>query len=948
MNDENYFGNENRCESDELEHYGTPRHSGRYPWGSGDNPYQRDAGFLSRVHTMREQGLTDTDIYKSMGMNSSQFRKALSLAKTQQRSADAAEAWRLHEKGYSTMAIGRRMGKNESTIRLYLDERLKERANKTRINADILKEEVDRKDYLDVSSGNEIYMGITKTRLGNALEMLKQEGYVVLNRVPFKQLGTGHNTYIRVLAKPGTTWKDVITNRDKIKFMDNVYSEDGGKTMRKIDPPVSIDSNRILVKFKEDGGADRDGLIQLRRGVDDISLGNAKYAQVRIAVDGTHYLKGMAVYSDDIPKGYDIVFNSNKSQSKGKLGAMKEMDLDNPENPFGASIKAFDDQLVRAQRHYIDKNGNEQQSALNIVNEEGDWLKWSKSLASQMLSKQYPALAKQQLDISYGNAKSEYDEISKLTNPTVKADLLNKFASQCDSDATDLQAAALPRQATKVILPFPDMKDTEIYAPHLRDGERVALIRYPHGGIFEIPELTVNNKYPEAQKVLGGNAIDAVGISPKTAVQLSGADFDGDNVIVIPIDKVKIKSSPYLEGLKDFDPKEAYPEYPGMHIMTDREKGLEMGNVSNLITDMTIKGADPKEICRAVKHSMVVIDAKKHRLNYKQSAIDNGIAELKEKYQGGANRGAATLISRSTSMDKIPEVKQKAFSKMTPEEREQYKAGKLILEPTGAMTTVRSTHKKLVRDMTPEEKERYKNGETIYSDPVWEKKLRLMDVSRMSETDDAYSLVSGTPASTTRIERIYADYANRMKALANSARAEARATENIKYDPEAKKIYSKEVESLNAKLQIAKKNDPLERKAQLMANAQCAIIFKANKDIDKEHAKRIRGVELDKARRYTGASKKRIGSPSNPITDKEWEAINKGAISPSMLRDILNNADSTRIRQLATPRSYSGLSSSRIARAKSLLNKGYSQSDVADMLDISVSTLVKSIGVENI
>lgn len=947
MSDEKYFGEDFRDESEALEHYGTPRHSGRYPWGSGDNPYQRDAGFLSRVHTMREQGLTDAEIYKSMGMNSSQFRKQLSLAKTQQRAADAAEAWRLHEKGYSTMAIGRRMGKNESTIRLYLDQRLKERANKTRTNANILKEEVNRKGYLDVSSGNELYMGIAKTRLANALEMLKQEGYEVFNRVPFKQLGTGHNTYIRVLAKSGTTWKDVMGNRDKIQFLDNVYSEDGGQTMRKVDPPVSVSSDRVLVKFKEDGGADRDGLIQLRRGVDDISLGNAKYAQVRIAVDGTHYLKGMATYSDDIPKGYDIVFNSNKSQSKGKLGAMKEMDLENPENPFGASIKSFDDQLVRAQRHYIDKNGVEQQSALNIVNEEGDWSKWSKSLASQMLSKQYPALAKQQLDISYGNAKSEYEEISKLTNPTVKANLLDKFAGQCDSDATDLQAAALPRQTTKVILPFPEMKDTEIYAPHLRDGERVALIRYPHGGIFEIPELTVNNKYPEAQKILGGNAIDAVGISPKTAVQLSGADFDGDNVIVIPIDNVKIKSSPYLEGLKNFDPKEAYPKYPGMHIMTDREKGLEMGNVSNLITDMTIKGADPKEICRAVRHSMVVIDAKKHELNYKQSAIDNGIAELKEKYQGGANRGAATLISRSTSTNKIPEQKQKPFSRMTPEERERYKAGELIYEPTGALTSIKVERRKKVRDMTPEEKERYKNGEVIREDPVWEKKERLMDVSRMSQTNDAYSLVSGTPASTTRIERIYADYANKMKELANAARAEARATADIKYDPEAKQLYSKEVESLNAKLQIAQKNDPLERKAQLLANAQVKTILKANPDMDKEHRKRINGIELDKARRYTGASKKRIGSPDNPITDKEWEAINKGAISPAKLKEILRNSDSTRIRQLATPRTYSGLSASRIARAKALLNKGYSQSDVADMLDISVSTLVKNVGIEN-
>ena len=29
-------------QNDELMHYGTPRHSGRYPWGSGDRPHQHD------------------------------------------------------------------------------------------------------------------------------------------------------------------------------------------------------------------------------------------------------------------------------------------------------------------------------------------------------------------------------------------------------------------------------------------------------------------------------------------------------------------------------------------------------------------------------------------------------------------------------------------------------------------------------------------------------------------------------------------------------------------------------------------------------------------------------------------------------------------------------------------------------------------------------------------
>lgn len=61
------------------------------------------------------------------------------------------------------------------------------------------------------------------------------------------------------------------------------------------------------------------------------------------------------------------------------------------------------------------------------------------------------------------------------------------------------------------------------------------------------------------------------------------------------------------------------------------EKQLDV--VSNLITDMTIKGATDEELCRAVKHSMVVIDAVKHKLGYKQSEIDNDIESLKKKYQ---------------------------------------------------------------------------------------------------------------------------------------------------------------------------------------------------------------------------------------------------------------------------------------------------------------------------
>lgn len=172
---------------------------------------------------------------------------------------------------------------------------------------------------------------------------------------------------------------------------------------------------------------------------------------------------------------------------------------------------------------------------------------------------------------------------------------------------------------------------------HFRDGEEVVLIRYPHGGTFEIPRLKVNNKVPDAKKTLH-NAQDAIGINAKVAERLSGADFDGDTVLVIPTSTAKIKTSKPLDGLKDFDPQRDYKAYPGMPEVKGSgfNKQQQMGNVSNLITDMTIKGATPDELARAVRHSMVIIDAEKHNLNYKQSAIDNNIAELKRNIKAEA------------------------------------------------------------------------------------------------------------------------------------------------------------------------------------------------------------------------------------------------------------------------------------------------------------------------
>lgn len=874
-------------EEDYLAHYGILRRSGRYPWGSGGPEYASNRSFLGYVEQLRKEGLSEAQIAEGFGVSTTQLRAAKSIAKNEERQSQINMAQRLKDKGMSNVAIAERMSTadkkiGESQVRALLEPGVKDRNDILLSTSNMLRDEVAQKKYVDIGTGVENHLGMSSTKLGTAVAVLTEEGYKV-QYLKVTQLGTGKQTTLKVLTAPGVTYSELSKNRDQIKQIGQ-FSEDGGRSYVRIQKPLSVDSKRVGVRYAEDGGADSDGVIHVRPGVEDVSLGGARYAQVRIAVDGTHYLKGMAMYKDDLPDGVDLVFNTNKRNTGNKLDAMKAM-KDDPDNPFGAVV-----------RQKIGPNGKVK-SAMNIVNEEGDWDTWSKSLSSQMLSKQSPALAKQQLDMVQERKKRELDEINALTNPTVKKKLLESYADDVDSSAVKLKAAALPRQSSSVILPINTLKENEIYAPNYRDGERVALVRYPHGGIFEIPELTVNNRHPQAKKALG-QARDAVGINSKVAERLSGADFDGDTVLVIPNNQKRIKTSSPLEGLKGFDPQRAYPAYEGMKRMSARTKAIEMGQVSNLITDMTIRGASTQELARAVRHSMVVIDAEKHNLDWRKSAIDNGISQLKTKYQGGPRAGASTLISRATSSVRVAERKPRPASEGGPIDRA---TGQKVYVPTGETYTNRS-------------------GKQV---------VKTFESRKLAETSNAHTLSSGTP-----IEKVYADHSNKLKALANQAR---KTSVNIKpnpYSPAAKKAYENEVSSLRTKLDIAKRNAPLERQAQLIANAVVRAKREANPDMEASDVKKIQGLALEEARARIGARKQRID-----ITPKEWAAIQAGAVSNSTLNQILANADLDRIKELATPRLQPKMTATMEARARAMVELGYTQAEIADQIGVSVSTL---------
>lgn len=737
-----------------------------------------------------------------------------------------------------------------------------------------------------------VTLGISKEKLNQALYILEMEGYPVYGGGVPQVTNPGKQTNIKVICPPGTEHKDIY-DYENVHSLTDYVSHDNGETFDTFVYPKSMDSKRLEICYAEDGGIHKDGVIELRRGVDDLSLGDSHYAQVRILVDDTKYLKGMAIYSDDLPPGVDVRFNTNKKQGTPMGDVLKNI-KDDPDNPFGSLIKAG------GQSYYIDKNGKRQLSLINKRAEEGDWGAWSDKLPSQFLSKQSLHLVKKQLGLAASDKLAEFDEICRLTNPTVKKTLLKSFADDCDAAAIHLQAAALPRQKYQVILPITSMKDNEVYAPNYKNGEQVALIRYPHGGTFEIPIVTVNNKHPEAKRVLG-NALDAIGINSRVAERLSGADFDGDTVMVIPTGgKVKITSTSPLKGLEGFDPKTSYPYKEGMKTM--RNTQTEMGKVSNLITDMTLKGATQDELARAVRHSMVVIDAEKHKLNYKQSEIDNGIASLKKKYQGHYDEdgkyheGAATLISRAKS--EISVLKRK---------------GSPIIDPKTGEQSYKEVYEEYVDKKT---------GKT---------KVRTQASTKMAETRDARTLSSGHP-----VEEAYADYANQMKSLGNRARKEMLSTGKIAYSASAKAAYQPEVDSLSAKLNVALRNAPKERQAQVIANANVAAKKKDNPDMTNAEIKKAGQQALTSARVKVGAKREPI-----KLTDKEWEAIQAGAISENKLKQIINNVNIDELRQRATPRTTTSLSSAKISKISSMNASGYSIAEIAQALGVSTSTVSK-------
>lgn len=965
----NVFGNEEEIVNDLsqlsdvgreiiLKHYGVKRKSGRYPWDPSLH-LPKNYKFIEDRDEMKKRGLSDNEIAKQMGLSTTVYRSKVTIAKEELKQYNMQRIAKLQSEGMIIDDIAKTIGTTGQTVRNYLDEiknpNKSARAQRvqTEAVAQTLEDAVKRSKYIDVGKGVEIQMGISKEKLKSGLNALVESGEYEVHNLRIAQVTDKNNsTPVKVLTKKGVERSEIYKNMDKVRPVEEFAINGDARMFQQMERPKSIGWDRVHIRYAipegqkghgtNDDGAMMDGAMFLRPGVKDLNLGKASYAQVRIAVGDTHYLKGMALYGTEemfkgIPKGTDIIFNTNKTANKTPQEVLKELKK-NPEggapidgpNPFGATVKR-QNTLVDSKGNPVykpgvkDRFGNKvpQIGSVNIVNEEGDWGSWSKALSAQFLSKQPTTVVHERLKATMKQVQDEYESIQKVTNPVIKKQLMESFVSDLESKQVHMKAAAPKGFQGHVILPVPDMKENEVYAPNYKNGEKVVLIRYPHGGRFEIPELTVNNN-SIARKMISKDSPDAIGIHPKVASKMSGADFDGDTAYVIPNNKGKFKSRDSLKELKNFDPN-MYADKPGTFTpITKRYQQTLMGVVSNLITDMTLQGAPSNEIARAVKHSMVVIDAEKHKLNYKRSAEENGIDALMKRYMTHVDKVKYGDLERynpkTRRVDKVIDP-DKLKKDLTP--------GK---EYTSASTIISRHKQSVITDgyqvEVPDPKS--KSGGTKM---VWRNKKETYLVNMVKDAN----VFLGPNA--TKTEHHYADYINELKAFKNKVDSEMSGIKMPARDPKAAKIYAEEVLSMKDKVNQVKINRIKERQAQRMAEVSSkAEIARRSEDevLKKDEISRIKQQALNKARSMVGAERTPV-----TITDDEWDAVQSNAVSGTLLKELVSFMDDSQLKSLATPRANKQMTEARKSKAKALLANGYTISQVAEALGVSSSTIGK-------
>ena len=101
---------------------------------------------------------------------------------------------------------------------------------------------------------------------------------------------------------------------------------------------------------------------------------------------------------------------------------------------------------------------------------------------------------------------------------------------------------------------------------------------------------------------------------------------------------------------------------------------------------------------------------------------------------------------------------------------------------------------------------------------------------------------------------------------------------------------------------------------------------------------------LDKERqRALTDARNTVGARRKPITftEREWKAVQSGAISDSILSDMLKYADMNVVKQYALPKRSTGLTTAQKNKIAAMKASGYTLAEIAKSVGCSVSTVNK-------
>ena len=251
-----YLGSAELTDQEFLEHYGMPRRSGRYPWGSGEDPYQHSIDFIGRIDALKKKGWTETpeNIKKQFGLTTTEYSREKRLANNVRKMSQIKTAIRLRDKeGMGATEIGRKMGVRESTVRGWFKQDEEGSVYQAKKTAEFLKDKVKEKGgMIDIGKNVEVELGISREKLDTAVLMLEKQGYHrYVGRVP-QHTNVNQKTTQIVLAAPERKHAEIF-KYDKVKTINDYVSKDNGETFeKKFTYPSSMDSKRLKVRYADD------------------------------------------------------------------------------------------------------------------------------------------------------------------------------------------------------------------------------------------------------------------------------------------------------------------------------------------------------------------------------------------------------------------------------------------------------------------------------------------------------------------------------------------------------------------------------------------------------------------------------------------------------------------------------------------------------------------------